>query len=497
MIRTRRDAWKLPSGDKTLELYAKAVAVMQKRPITDPTSWRYQAARHEYDPAKDPLKTPGETLPSQSEQGTFWNQCQHGTWFFIPWHRGYLYYFEQIIRKIVVEQLDGPATWALPYWNYSDATNPKARCLPPAFWAGSFAGITPNPLLVSQRAPGANAGKPLGKAPSADILVCLTTPLFINGTIGIGIPKGFGGGKTGFMHGGRNDAGACEGVPHGTMHDAVGGRTGWMEFFWTAALDPIFWLHHANIDRLLEVWRKRNPSYTVPTDPAWLSGLSFDFHDASGKKASLTVDQVLDTTKPVLDYVYEDVSDPVPPGTPPSGPTGPVTSLTMDLEQVPEMIGATGAPNGISLGSGTQTVQIPLRPPTGPGLERVDRPGRRQVYLALENITARSAPIESYMVYVNLPEGASPDNHSELSAGLLPRFGIIEASRPTREHPGDGLGYSFDITRIVSLLQARRSWDAERVRVTFVPHRGESEMEVENLETTLPIRVGRISVYYI
>jgi tyrosinase len=169
----------------------------------------------------------------------------------------------------------------------------------------------------------------------------------------------------------------------------------------------------------------------------------------------------------------------------------------MDLEQVPEMIGATKGPNGISLGSETQSVEIPLRPPTGPGVERAGRPRGGQTYLVLENITARSAPIESYMVYVNLPEGANPDNYTELSAGLLPRFGIIEASRPTREHPGDGLGHSFDITRIVSLLQTRRAWNPERMQVTFVPHRGESETEDEDLKAALPIRVGRISLYYL
>ena len=32
----------------------------------------------------------------------------------------------------------------------------------------------------------------------------------------------------------------------------------------TAALDPIFWLHHANIDRLWEWWRTKD---VAPDDP--------------------------------------------------------------------------------------------------------------------------------------------------------------------------------------------------------------------------------------
>src|SRR6516164_1482375 len=40
-----------------------------------------------------------------------------------------------------------------------------------------------------------------------------------------------------------------------------------------AALDPIFWLHHANIDRLWEVWLKRPSGHVNPTqDSAWMDG---------------------------------------------------------------------------------------------------------------------------------------------------------------------------------------------------------------------------------
>ena len=45
-MRERKDVYKLPSDDKTLEWYSKAVVEMKKRPATDPTSWYYQAAIH-------------------------------------------------------------------------------------------------------------------------------------------------------------------------------------------------------------------------------------------------------------------------------------------------------------------------------------------------------------------------------------------------------------------------------------------------------------------
>src|SRR5256885_10879756 len=65
--------------------------------------------------AKDPL-------PPTSETEEMWDQCQHGTWYFLPWHRGYLAAFEAIVAK-TVKELGGPADWALPYWNYLNSSN--------------------------------------------------------------------------------------------------------------------------------------------------------------------------------------------------------------------------------------------------------------------------------------------------------------------------------------------------------------------------------------
>ena len=114
-IRIRKNVWKLTplsasdAWHPDLLGYAIAIADMQTRPITDPTSWTYQAAIHGFDPDAHA----GQTLPSQSHQDRFWNQCQHASWFFLPWHRMYLAVFEQIIAA-AVERLTGVDDWALP-----------------------------------------------------------------------------------------------------------------------------------------------------------------------------------------------------------------------------------------------------------------------------------------------------------------------------------------------------------------------------------------------
>ena len=96
-VRVRPDVWKLNEWDDVLVWYARAIREMQKRPIADPTSWRYQAAIHDYARAGDPLADPADQLPSTADQARFWKQCQHGSWYFLPWHRLYLGFFEQIV----------------------------------------------------------------------------------------------------------------------------------------------------------------------------------------------------------------------------------------------------------------------------------------------------------------------------------------------------------------------------------------------------------------
>lgn len=51
--------------------------------------------------------------------------------------------------------------------------------------------------------------------------------------------------------------------PHGGLHVWVGGDMGRVP---TAAYDPIFWLHHCNIDRLWYEWQKEHGDDTVPDD---------------------------------------------------------------------------------------------------------------------------------------------------------------------------------------------------------------------------------------
>src|SRR5215212_5821039 len=141
----RRDVWKLSEENPwhpIIEWYARAVTAMQGRDLTDPTSLRYLAAIH----GVNRRELPRRRWP----RGATWNECQHDSWFFLPWHRIYLHYFESVVRRTIAD-LGGPGDMKKTYWDYSDPQRPDVRKLPPAFRERQMPSGDPNPLFVSER----------------------------------------------------------------------------------------------------------------------------------------------------------------------------------------------------------------------------------------------------------------------------------------------------------------------------------------------------------
>jgi tyrosinase len=476
-MRIRKDVWSLDAKDETLAWYGRAVLAMRKKPISDPASWRYQAAIHEYERAQDPLSSPSDKLPSASDQTKFWTQCQHGSFYFLPWHRMYLHHFEAIVAA-EVHKLGGPKGWTLPYWNYSASAG--ARLLPPAFRSAKLADGADNGLYVEQRDPRCNLGEAFAHGRDTDVKACLQQPQFDSPAVGGS--SSFGGPVTKFEHGGSTP-GALELTPHGSMHVAVGGDTGWMSAFNTAALDPIFWLHHANIDRLWQVWLDiQGAGHADPSTSDWLRSVSFEFHDVHGKVVTMRPDEVLDTAKPPLDYTYDDVSNPIA-----QGEAASITpSVAMTTRVAPELVGATAQPLRLT-DAPTHTV-FSVAAPGGP--QGVARPGGRiasasRIYLNVENLTS-SKRVSAYDVYLNVPANSNPSDHEDLFVGRLAMFGLVEASRAKGTHPGSGLQYVLEVTDVVKRLAAQPGWDPAQLRVSFVPARK---------VVGAGVSVGRVSLY--
>ena len=334
-IRVRQNVLKLNLNDDILFFFAKAIAVMQTKSITIPTSWNYQAAIHDYQPSANDIakrhvvQADAATIAANTNPGKiFWRACQHQTWYFLPWHRMYISFFERMIMKLVAD-MKGPLDWALPYWNYSGTskfsgfTVAKSSLLPEPFQSKNplLRDGSPNPLFIPFRTPDANAGNPfLTDSAFLNLTSINTSTALGNSSFSVApgsIINSFGGVETKFNHFNEDPAAAAgllERTPHGNIHSRTGpGPDRFMGNFTRAPLDPIFWLHHCNIDRLWEVWRGQ-PGHADP--PQWANPkkpdpVSFFFHDQDGSEQQMNASQVMDTKVAPLRYEYDDTTVPL------------------------------------------------------------------------------------------------------------------------------------------------------------------------------------------
>lgn len=280
-------------GARMLKSYARAVRAMLALPPEDPRNWYRQAIIHTLD-------------------------CPHGNWWFLPWHRGYLGWFEQVCRE-----LSGDPQFALPYWDWTaeqkvpdgmfddvlDPNHPAYTATAQDFerrlagvvagagyWnmaGGAFEARSQLAQLLARRIrfeqdlmfdiagdpsgrmffdqPGARGirreqpGFSLATADAvapATIQAALAAPDFAT----FGSPRSAN-------HSTMAGYGILEARPHNSIHRCVGSRDcnfvetrGFMADM-LSPVDPIFFLHHANIDRLWDVWTRKQIQLGLPYLP--------------------------------------------------------------------------------------------------------------------------------------------------------------------------------------------------------------------------------------
>lgn len=52
-------------------------------------------------------------------------------------------------------------------------------------------------------------------------------------------------------------------VLHNAIHNAAGGKGSQLSTTEFAAFDPVFWLHHANLDRIFALWQTLHSQATI------------------------------------------------------------------------------------------------------------------------------------------------------------------------------------------------------------------------------------------
>ncbi|HEY9420845.1 MAG TPA: tyrosinase family protein [Thermoanaerobaculia bacterium] len=438
--------------------FRTGVQAMKSRPASDPTSWLYQANMHgTYD-------TPALEA---------WNSCQHGTFFFLSWHRMYLYYFERILRKA-----SGDPNFALPFWDY---TNPAQRAIPEPLRNPANA---QNPLFVAERNPGINEGAQI----PASATTFTQAMNFTNFTSPAGSGLSFGGQRVAQPVHFGGVFGQIESQPHNIIHVLVGGQEGWMSDPNLAARDPIFWLHHANIDRLWNVWKAREGGRVDPTDQNWLNQV-FVFFDENGQRVEMTGQQVVDSAQQ-LKYTYAEGSGDEP-GLQGVGEDFPAAAFTDNRREV---VVDRRAPTRLTRERARVTV------PGIPVAEAESVDGPRRLTLSIEGIKF-GRPGIYYEVYANLPQNAQPNPTSPHFVGNLAVFGQLEDGQSA--HAGHGgpnkslqndATLTYEITALIERLRGQQGFQGN-LDLHFVPRGLETDRPgLESVGETREVRFERVRI---
>ena len=224
------------------------------------------------------------------------NKCPHGNWYFLPWHRAYITMYERKVREIT--KFPG---FALPYWDWT-----LQPTMPPAFSAATYQG-KPNPLFLPGRT--LTGAIPPAVTGSAVITQALMENPFER--FGTSRPQGQNSLAQTWVTNRSGVQGTLEATPHNLVHNRVGGVMPSTR----SPIDPLFMMHHGNIDRLWAVWNASG--FANSADPLW-TGMPFtaNFFNADGSVWSPKVSELLNCE--ALGYTYGLASDALQTATPQS-----------------------------------------------------------------------------------------------------------------------------------------------------------------------------------
>ena len=436
---TRRNIANLPANDPIIQTYQAAVAAMKALPAGDGRNWTKQAQIHN-------------------------NKCVHGNWWFLPWHRFYLFYFEAICRK-----LTGNNDFALPYWNWT--TSPS---IPAPFWGAGNALL--NPTRTATQASVANSSI---VGPTNITSILNQTNFFLFASSQATTQQQFAG------------YGVLEGGPHNYVHGFVGGDMG----TYMSPLDPVFWCHHNMIECLWVDWNinKSNPN---TNDPNWSNFTFSDFVDADGNPVTSQV--ALSLLFPLLSYQFE----PCAPGMP-MAPTRDKATLEKYLRE--------GGPYKLEYYKRyelrrplTTTLRqaAPTRLKIEPDAFRsvLDTNAREKAILTIDEVEPPAKQDVFVRVFVNKPDATAATSIEDPHfAGSFAFFcceekakgheGMAPAATPAPASPARKLSYLVDVTPTVRKLSQGGSLAAD-MDITLVTVPIEEQRKVE----TQSINLGRLEL---
>jgi tyrosinase len=461
---TRRSVRGMSASDPDLAAMGRAVAAMKALPQSDARNWIRFADIHR-------------------------NFCPHGNWYFLPWHRAYTASFERI-----VQELSGKRDFALPYWNWT-----VDRQFPAAFAAGDR---NSNPLFHPR--PGVARGLRLAEdmVGPAVISRIMNSPDFE--AFGSTRPRGQNSAAATWQRrtGSKTE---LEFNPHDGVHQAIGGNMSVVDL---SARDPIFFLHHANIDRLWGAWNARGNANS--SEPMWRDfAFNRNFVNPDGSPWNVAVGDL--GSPAALGYRYDGDDSPFA-----ADLVRPTADLMTEKLRAYRRFDAEGE---LPVGAGLRRIELPSggaihaalaengqtassdRPigisvPLGRSLGdivgpqafayRPDRPDlkkyRRYVWAVLRDIEQPLDVTTRVRVFCNSPELTARTrlDHPSYTTSLS-FFGSEHANHfAAAERSAAGMSMYVDLTPALARLDAQ-SLRYDRLTVQLLPHCANNETNVSNV----------------
>ena len=450
-VAARKSAFELNAAEVTRlqQAYAALRALSQKDPA-DPRGWLQQAHVHCW-------YCGGGT---DGKEGTE----IHNGWWFLPWHRCYLYFHERILGNLI-----GDPSFRLPFWDWSTQNaTPSHQTMPPPYTNTA----NPNPLINKLR----------GQTPTAVIPPNVVGPTVVARVLGQPTFDLFGGAPQKPNYYG----GALEAGPHGAVHNWTGtdgesmpncGTD--MGVLATAAQDPIFFAHHSNIDRLWSVWIAQGGGRANPKVAKWLAQ-RWTFFDENKRFVSISVADVLATEK--LGYNYQPVAGIAESMA--QSPTPPKTAKAQATK--PAVLTVFSNPKGQALGAAPASHTLNLPAPHQLFL------GKAESTAAAPPYTLRIADIEvpmhrsaQVLVFVNKPD-ATADTPLD-SANFAGTIGAVAHTRGAgaHAHHGKRFGFAAELSD-AAMAQIRKDG---KVTITLVPIDGNGKAA-----TSLDLKYGKVTL---
>ncbi len=456
----RRPVGSMQPDDRDLASYRLAVERMKALPDLDPHSWNAMMQSHLL-------------------------FCPLSNWFFLPWHRAYLISFERVCRR-----MSGDPNFALPYWDWTEQPQ-----LPAAF-AEQTVGGRPNSLFDSSREMRTDIVVPSPAVAQDSILRIMAETHFEN--FGSARPTEQDSTDARWLRG-MGIMTPLEGGL-GTVHATVGGDMSGMR----SPLDPIFWLHYCNIDRLWARWNALGRRNT--TNPLWtmfrFNGMFLDPQGDELTAWDVGVSDLLDHV--AWGYTYPDLprnpslpADPVTVGNPNPPPIG--DQVASSADEPPELRvlasetgeGSAGTDSVLSTrlalteGPLLPDVDLGAMPARGPAVDVAAASPAGRIFSILENVKTSGCEAVRVNVFLNHPNPtATTPTDDPHFVGTFGLFGMESGLCSS------GMSVQLELTRTLAKLRQANIAVGKQIDVQLIMVEGRGiAPELKNPERVKIVRM--------